>query len=580
MENHLIIIGGVAAGTKSASKARREDPDIKISLYTEENYISYSACGLPYYIQGIISDENKLIVRTSEEFKIKENIDIYLCHRVTEIKPEDSSVIVKNLETGNEFTEHYDNLLIATGSKSIIPKIPGNDLNNIFKLKSIEDGIKIKNAVKTPVKRGLTGQMEVFLEDVKNQMIPKAVIIGAGYIGLELAEALYELGMDTTIIEKSPQILNTFDPDLTHQIKTYLEEEKGIKIIVNDSVVSFNQDEQGNLSETQTQSGEKIETDLAVIAVGVKPNVEIAQQAGIELGETGAIKVNEKMQTNFENIYAAGDCAEVINRITEKPMWLPLGSTANKQGRTAAINITGGYAEFKGVLGSKVVKIFDYTAAMTGLNEKEVKDLGLDYQIAIITHRDKSGYMPDAEQITLKVIAETGTGKFLGIQGIGKGDVDKRINIIAAAITAGMTVEEFTQTDLTYAPPYSPSIDPLLIAAQVLNDKIKKGIKSISPQDLQKYLEEKKPALIADIRPSKEFAKWSLEEAKNLSIQELKELIAEENLDNIVICCEKGMKGYLESIKLKNSDYKKISFIDGGANYLKNIPEFQNKNKK
>lgn len=556
MQEHLIIIGGVAAGTKAASKTRRENSELKITLYTEEEYISYSACGTPYYIGNVIHDESRLQVRSPEAFKTRENIDIKLLHRVTKIISEKNRLIIKNLKTQEEFEDEYTQLLIATGSRPFVPPIEGTGLNNVFSLKSISDSVKIKQAAKSS----------------KN-----AVIIGAGYIGLELAESFREIGLETAIIEMAPQVLNTFDPDLANQIKTYMEEEKGVNIILEDSVVALRGNDEENLTEVRTKSGKTIKADLAVIAVGVKPNVEIAQEAGVELGESGAIKVNKRMQTNIPNIYAAGDCVESINRVTGNPVWVPLGSTANKHGRVAAINITGGYAEFKGILGSAVTKIFDYTASISGINEKTAKKHDIEYELAIVSHKDKSGYMPDANEITIKLLAEKNTGRLLGVQAIGKGDADKRVNVIAAALTAGMTVSEFLQTDLTYAPPYSPAIDPLLVAAQILEKKIKRGISSISPQDLQKYLEEKKPCAVIDIRKPEEFQEWHLEQAKNMSSEELEEKILNSNHENILICCDEGMKSYLESLKLKEKGCKNVTFIDGGINYLKNIPEYRNK---
>ncbi len=556
MQEHLIIIGGVAAGTKAASKVRRENRDLKITLYTDEKYISYSACGTPYYIGDVIKSEEKILVRSPKEFRTKENIDIKLLHRVTAIMPDDNKVTVKNLETEEEFEDEYTNLLIATGSRSFIPPIEGVELNNVYKLKSISDSIKIKKSAKTA---------------------KKAVIIGAGYIGLELAESFRGLGLETTIIEMSPQVLNTFDPDLAGQVKAYLEEEKGVRIILEDSVTKLKGDAKGNLTGVRTEKGQNINAELVVIAVGVKPNVELAEEAGIEIGETGAIKVNKRMQTSIPNIYAAGDCVETVNMITGRQVWIPLGSTANKQGRVAAINIAGGYAEFNGVLGSAVTKIFEYTASISGLNEKTAKKLGIGYEIAIVSHKDRSGYMPDAGEITLKILADRETGKFIGIQAVGKGDADKRVNVIATAMTAAMTVSEFLQTDLTYAPPYSPAIDPLLIAAQILEKKISKDITSISPQDLEKYLKEKKTCSIVDIRKPEEFREWHLKKAKNMSTDELEKRILKERPESILICCDEGMKSYIESLRLKEKGCKNVTFIDGGINYLKNIPEYREK---
>jgi len=514
MQEHLIIIGGVAAGTKAASKARRENSELKITLYTEEKHISYSACGMPYYIQGIIPSEQRLLVRSPEEFRKRENIDIMALHRVTKIMPEEKRVKVENLETGEEFEDEYTNLLIATGSRSIVPQLEGIDIDRVHKLKTIEDAIRLKKAVLTA---------------------KTAAIVGGGYIGVELAEAFQHLGINTTVIERSEQILTTFDPDLAYQVQRHMEE-KGVKVLVNTNAT-------GDLPEVK-------DADVVVMAVGVRPNVELAKDAGIELGESGAIKVNSRMQTNVPNIYAAGDCVESLNRITGKYLWVPLGSTANKHGRIAAINITGDYAEFGGILGSMVVKVFDFTVSKTGLSEKEARELGYEYEVAIVPHRDRSGYMPNAKDIIIKMIAEKTTGRLLGLQAIGEGDADKRVNVVAAALTGGMTVDEFMHADLTYAPPYSPAIDPLLVAAQILQGKIKKEIISITPQELQKLSEVE----VINIR--------------NFSTEELAEKILKENRKSVFLCCDKGMNSYLQARRLKEKGCKDVGFIDGGTNLL------------
>ncbi|OGI02175.1 MAG: hypothetical protein A2Y25_04870 [Candidatus Melainabacteria bacterium GWF2_37_15] len=514
MPEHLIIIGGVAAGTKAASKVRREKPDLKITLYTEENYVSYSACGMPYFIEGIIPTKERLLVRSPEKFREQENIDIRLLHRVTKIVPENNKIVVKNLETNEEFEDEYSHLLIATGSHAIVPQLEGVDMGKVFKFKTIEDAIKLKEATKTA---------------------KKAVIVGGGYIGLELAGVFHSLGIETTIVERLPQILNSFDSDLAYQVQRHIEE-KGVKVFTNTTA-------SGDLQEIK-------DADIILMTIGVKPNVELAREAGIEIGSTGAIKVNKKMQTSIPNIYAAGDCVESINRITGKPVWIPLGSTANKQGRIAAMNITGEAAEFEGVFGSSVAKIFDYTASRTGLSEKEAKGQGFEYEIAIVPHRDRSGYMPNSKDIIIKLIAEKKTGKLLGIQAIGEGDADKRVNVIAAALLGNMTVDELSQTDLTYAPPYSPSIDPLLVAAQILQSKIKKHVPSISPQELQKLTEVE----VINIR--------------NLSSDEVAKKILDQGSKAVFLCCDKGLRSYLETLKLREKGYKNVGFIDGGTNLL------------
>jgi len=549
MQKQLIIIGGVAAGTKAAAKARRESPDLKITLYTESRYISYSACGMPYYIENLIKDEKRLIVRTPEYFKEREDIDIHIKHKVTRILPEENKVEVENLETGEKFIDEYSKLLIATGSRAFVPDIEGVKLQNVFVLKDIDDAVEIKKNIKQS---------------------KKVVIVGGGYIGLELLESFKAHDTDLTMIDRSQQILNTFDLDISSHIQNYLIEEKNINIITNESMKRLIGDSKNFVKQIETSEGKLINADMVILALGVRPNIELAKEAGIEIGETGAIKVNERMQTNFPDVFAAGDCVETINIVTNKSVWIPLGSTANKMGRIAAINITGGYEEFKGITGSMVVKIFDYTASKTGLSEKEAKELGYDYVIAILMHRDKSGYMPDAKEITIKMIAEKSSGRILGAQVIGKGDADKRVNVVAAALTANMTVKEFMGIDLTYAPPYSPSIDPILIAAQMLYSKLKKEVGSITPEELQKHLKQREKAAIIDIRTPSEFKAWHIENSQNVLFEDLEEKIGHANRETI-LCCEGGMESYLLTLQLMEKGYQNIRFVDGGVNFFKNI---------
>jgi len=459
MKNHLIIIGGVAAGAKAAAKARRLSPDLKITLYTQGEHISYSACGMPYFIENVIKEKNDLIVRTPERFKEKENVDVKIRHEVVKIFPEENKIQVKNLDNKEIFEDEYSKLLIATGARAFIPDIEGVELKNVFVLKEVNDAINIK-------------------ERLRN--VKKAVIVGGGYIGVEMLEALIN-GMklngnlpDVTMVDRLPQLLNTFDDELAAQIENYLTKEIGVKILKNINLQKLIGDEKGFVSGIQTTSGEVLPADMVVLALGVKPNIECAKEAGVEIGETGAIKVNKQMRTNFPDIYAAGDCAETTSVVTGKRVWIPLGSTANKMGRVAAINITGGKEYFKGVSASMVVKIFDYTASKTGINEKEAKEYGYNLITETIVHNDKTGYMPDSNKITLKMVADVDTGRILGLQAIGKGDADKRVNIISVALLAEMTLEDFINVDLTYAPPYSSAIDPVIILAQNLYGKFKK----------------------------------------------------------------------------------------------------------
>lgn len=449
-QEHLVIIGGVAAGTKCAVKARRENPDLKITVYTDGEHVSYSACGLPYFIEGLFDNYERLLVKSIKDFKEKDNINMHVLHRAIKINPDLNSIDIKNLNTDEIFEVKYDKLLIATGARVFVPQIEGVDLKNIFTLRTVADGIAIKNQV---------------------EKSEKAVIIGAGLIGLEVAEAFKKRGLDVTVIEKENQIINQIDSEIAEQIKEYCEKQ-GIKFILGTSANQFS-GINGRVTSVLLSNGESIDTDMVLMSIGVRPNSEIAKEAGIDVGKTGAIRVNYRMQTNISNIYAAGDCVEQINLINGEPIWVPLGSTANKQGRVAALNIVGQHAEFKGVLGSFVTRVFDFTISKTGLSEKEVKALNYDYETIITKHRDRAGYMPNAAQITIKLIAQRPSGKILGAQVIGEGDADKRVNVVATAITSKMTIDEFLDIDITYAPPYSPAIDPILKSAQAIENKLK-----------------------------------------------------------------------------------------------------------
>ena len=448
----IVIIGGVAAGAKAAAKSRRELPDAEINLYTDDTHISYSACGLPYYIEGNFEDYRLLLVRSPEEFEEK-NIHIHLKHRVAKIIPESKQILVQNLDTQKAFLTEYDKLIIATGARPIVPKIKNVNLPNVFTLRRIEDGIAIKE---------------------KALKSKHATIVGAGYIGMELLEAFVRQNLRVTVCEYSPQIMNFFDEDMSKLIEEQLKSiSKGrFDLYTSELVTEFSGDTTG-VNGVRTGSGREFQTDMVVLCAGVTPNVEIAQEAGIELGITGAISVNERMETSIKDIYACGDCVESNLVVSNSKIWVPLGSTANKQGRTAAINACGGVDKFSGVLGSAVTRCLNLTMSMTGLTERKAALLGYKPISVTVTKNDKVGYMPDVNNITLKLVADYESGQILGAQAVGAGDADKRINALTAALLAKMKVTEFYKNDLTYAPPYSPTIDPLLNAAQILAGKIK-----------------------------------------------------------------------------------------------------------
>ena len=447
----IVILGGVAAGAKAAAKARRMLPEAQIDLYTDDTHISYSACGLPYYIEGNFDNYEMLLVRLPEDFE-KENVHIHLKHRAVKILPDTKQVLVESLGKNKAFLVDYDKLIVAVGARPVIPQIRNVNLNNVFTVRKIEDGIAIRS---------------------KAENSRKAVIIGGGYIGIEMLEALVRQNVSVTLIEYAPTIMQNFDDDMSNLILEQLKEISNgrFEILTSEIATEFSGDNDG-IRLVRTGSGKEIPADFAVICAGVKPNIEIAKDAGILLGETGAIKVNERMETSIKDIYACGDCVEENLIVTNSKIWLPLGTNANKEGRIAAINACGGDEKFEGVLGSSVTRCLSLSMAMTGITEKKAASLDLETVSVTVTKTDKVGYMPDVNNITLKLVADKNSGKLLGCQGVGAGDADKRVNTVTAALLAGLTAEEFFRNDLTYAPPFSPTIDPLLNAAQILTEKL------------------------------------------------------------------------------------------------------------
>ncbi len=446
----IVVVGGVAAGAKAASKSKRTLPDAEVHIYTQDTHVSYSACGLPYYIEGNFKDWKKLIVRTPEEFE-KNGIHVHLQHRVTKILPIDKKVIVKDLTTGETNFVNYDKLVLAIGAAPDMSSFPDIKLKNIYNLRTLEDGVAIRETMKK---------------------VENITIIGGGYISIELLEAFVRNGKNIFLVERAPFILPVFDEDISTFIQDYiLKHSNGkVKLITDDVVSEFLGEDV--VKGVLTQKGSGFETEMVVISAGVKPVVDIAKDAGITLGITGAIKVNSRMQTNIPDIYACGDCTEKINIISNTPMWLPLGSTANKEGRVAAVNLCGGSEDFEGVLGSAVTRFLDLNISMTGLSEKLAQKLGYDTVSVIVTKRDKAGYMPEVENITLKLVADRRSHRVLGVQAIGSIDADKKVNTVSVGLAERVTVENLLDVDLTYAPPFSTSEDILHSAARILKSKL------------------------------------------------------------------------------------------------------------
>lgn len=458
----IVIIGGCAAGPKTAAKTKRVNPENIVELYTMENIISYSACGMPYYIKGAVPSFQNLIIRTPEDFK-KQGIEVFLNHKCTQILPEEKTVVFNtNVNGAFEIKKvQYDELVLCIGSTPYTPKIKNVNLENIFHLKVLDDGIKIKE---------------------KMEKSKSAIIMGGGYIAIEILEAFVKNGLDVTVVERNKEIMTQFDPEISALIKDYItkRDSKQVHFIMDDEIIEFTSTKE--FTGAITRNGKVLHADFCVIAAGVVPNVELAKEAGVEIGITGGIKTDNRMRTNIEHIWAAGDCTEETCLITKKPMYAALGTIANKQGRVVGININtdknGIYEAFDGILGSAVTSYFDFSMSTTGLTETKAKIFAQHSNIepvtATVTKRDKAGYMPDSNSITVKLIADKRTGELLGAQAVGVGDADKRIYTVTSALRANLTVQEFLHLDLTYSPAFSSTIDPLLTAAYKLKEKIDK----------------------------------------------------------------------------------------------------------
>ncbi|ADO76427.1 FAD-dependent oxidoreductase [Halanaerobium praevalens] len=446
----IAVIGAVAAGTSAAAKARRTNKEAEIVVFEKGIDISYAGCGLPYYISDIIEERDQLLAFTAQTFADKYGVELRTEHEVKEIDPAKKMIYYDHLAESKKGGYEYDKLIIATGATAIEPPFPGLELNNIFTLRSVNSADKIKAAVNS-------GQVK------------KATIIGAGLIGLEMAEAFSERGIEVTVVELQEQVLPQFSPEMAELVAEHLEA-KGVKLILGDGVDHFAGEKE--LAKVVTASGKEIEADLALLSIGIKAETELAQKAGIEVGESGAIKVNQKLETNLKDIYAAGDCAESTDLLTNKPVWIPLGSTANKQGRTAGENAAGGDAKHYGILKTGITKIFDLTAATTGLTLEEAEAAGIDAFEVKIKARNHAGYYPGAAPIHLKGVFEKESGVIVGAEVIGGSGSDKRIDVLATAIYNRMTADELFQVDLAYAPPYSSPKDPAAVLGMVAAKKL------------------------------------------------------------------------------------------------------------
>lgn len=550
----IVVIGASAAGLKAACRARRLLPNAEVTVVEAGEYISYSACGLPYYLSGEISDFKNLtktsydLIKNVDYYKTVKDITVRTLVKIEQINREDKELIGKSVDTDNEFKLHYDKLVLATGSVPIIPDIPGNTLPGVFTFTKAGDAITLRKACETGA-------------------INTVALIGAGYIGIELCEAFSSLwGIDVTLFEEAEHILpGLLDPDIAVQVESMLRDED-IELQTNSACTSIIKMDSGLCVETTNGKYDKV-FDRVIFGAGIKPNSKIAKSAGLKIGETGGISVNEFLQTSDPFIYAGGDCVELYHRISQKSVTLPLGSLANRMGRVVGDNLAGKKQRFYPVVGNTILKIFDWNIACVGLNTKQAKNSGYETSEVWGVFEDKANYYPGAEKIFAKLIFDTKTEKVIGLQNAGKGDVVRRVDSVSALMQKDATLSDIFNFEPAYAPPYGDPMDPLHFLAYTADSMIHTDIKNTSPEIIKAF--GNKNITIVDVRNNREQEMFPLPKNTykqySIPIEQLRNKIGDIPPDNnIIILCQRGPRSYEAALILRENGYKNVKIIGGG----------------
>ena len=551
----IIIIGGVAGGASAATRLRRMNETNEIIMFERSDYISFANCGLPYHIGETIKDRNNLLVQTVKGMKDRFGIDVRVKTEVLKINPKEKTVLAKNLLTGEKYEESYDKLLLSPGAEAFIPPIPGVHSKNIYSLRNMSDMDKIKSKVDKKVKR--------------------AVVIGAGFIGLEIAENLVERDIEVTIIEKSNQVLAPVDFEIASEVHQHIKEFK-TELFLNDGAKEFI--EIGDKTKVKLESGIEITADIIIMAIGVRPENKLALEAGLEIGKTGGIKVNEYLQTSDENIYAVGDAIEVKHYINGAESLIPLAWPANRQGRIVADTILGiRQKPYTGSLGTSILKAFDLTVSATGLNEKTLKRLGIPYIVTTVNRNDHASYYPGATPLTLKLIFNK-EGDILGAQAIGYKGVDKRIDIIATAIKGNLKVWDLQEVEVAYAPPYNSAKDPVNIAGYAAENMINGEHETFRYFEIDELLQDSNYQLL-DVRTKMENRLGTIKDSINIDVNELRDNLGSLNRDKTyLVFCQVGLRGYLAYRILVQNGFK-VKNLDGGYRLWNHtVQDQENKN--
>ena len=537
-----IIIGGVAGGATTAARLRREDENGEIILFERGEFISYANCGLPYYIGGKIKNREDLLVQSVTGFSNRYDVDIRTFSEILSIDTSKKSVTVRNRATGKTYSESYDKMLLSPGAEPFRPQIPGIDDPRILTLRNIPDTDKIK-------------------EKISNQTIKKVVIAGGGFIGLEMAENLRHSGLDVTIIEMAPQVMAPLDPVMASIVHHELLS-NGVRLLLNEAVSAF--DTTGENLKVILKSGKEVPADIVIWSIGVKPETSLAKEAGLKIGPTGGISVNEYLQTSDENIYATGDAIEVINPVTGQPAVIPLAGPANKQARIAADNMVhGNIGKYKGTIGTGIAKVFKLTAATTGANERTLERFGIEYLTSITHSGSHAGYYPGSEPLSVKILYAPVTGKLLGGQIVGYDGVDKRIDTIATIIGVGGTIHDLTEIEHAYAPPFSSAKDPVNMAGFVADNILKGKVKVVTWEEADKFNPERD--FLLDVRSNQECRHGMINGAVNIPLEDIRFRLDEIPSDKrIIVYCAVGMRGYLAYRILSQNGYPDVYNLTGG----------------
>ncbi len=538
----IVIVGGVAGGMSAAARLRRQSEEAEIVVFERGEAVSFANCGLPYYIGDVIQDRAELLLQTPASLKARFNIDVKIRHEVVSIDRNRKSVSVRDLASGKVFEEHYDKLVLSPGAEALRPPIPGLNSSRVFTLRNMSDTDAIKKFV-------------------TERRLKNAVVIGAGFIGLEMAENLCHLGARVSVIEALPQVMNVVDPEIAATVALHMRE-KGVELFLSQSVVSVRDNVDG--LEITLSSGKTLQTEMAILSIGVKPESQLAKLAGLAIGDRGGILVNEFLQTSDEHIYAAGDAVETKNMVTGKVGITPLAGPANKQGRLIADNIAfGNVRKFRGTIGTGIAKVFDLSVGSTGANEKTLGAAGIPFESVLIHPASHAGYYPGAQTITIKMLFSPVDGCILGAQAVGQEGVDRRLDVLALAVHKGLTVADLEEYEHVYAPPFSGAKDPVNLAAYVAINVLSGRLNTLTLVDFEKI--DRNTVTVVDVRTRGEFEAGSILGALNIPVDKLRERLSQIPTGKpVIVFCAVGLRAYVSARILMQSGFSNVRSLSGG----------------